>query len=240
MEEKQDVPSPEVKSSQTPWYETLSKWGALIASFAAVAGLLFTGCSVQDQSKQTKLQVQASQQQNDQLNKQQARLVNIWPASEFGAEKVLVTVSNRSEEPVYEFRLYIALATAGSRGYLAVGTWSSLPPCTQVTFDLKAIAESYPQTSQLLGAGRRLLPPFDYGIMFKDANGQSWHRHASGDLHPTPWLEYLSGKNNYNPVLPPVFKTWKALVSENFTLPQPGQKFVAVQPEPASGCDQSV
>ena len=223
----------------TPWYQALAGWGALIAGLAAVGGLVFTGLSVRYQAEQTKLQTAASNAQVDQQNKQQAQLVNIWPASEFASGKVIVTVSNRSEEPVYEFRIYVALATSGSHGYLAISTWSSFPPCSQVTFNLLAIADSYSQTARLMNP-RKPLPRFDYGIMFMDAAGQDWHRHASGTLHATPWLEYLTGSHTYSPVvLPPVFRTFTPLPSDIFTTPEGGQKFLVTAPATASACEQS-
>jgi hypothetical protein len=239
MDDSAATPSREPAPTRAPWYQLLASWGALIASIAAVGGLVFTGLSVRYQAEQTGLQAAASEAQVDQQNKQQARLVNVWAASEFAPNNILITVSNRSEEPVYEFRLYIALATSGQHGYLAISTWSSFPPCTQVTFNLLAIAKSYAETSRLMGSDRRL-PGFDYGIMFKDATGQAWHRHASGTLHSTPWLEYLTGKGTFNPVLPPVFRTFTPLLADNFTTPETGQKFVTAAPEAASGCDQNV
>lgn len=195
---------------------------------------MFTAFSVRYQAEQEGLQAKASNAQVNQQNKAQAELVNLWAASEFSAQSISVTVSNRSQEPVYQFRLYIALAS-GSAGYLAISTWSSFPPCTDVTFDLRTIADSYPQTAKLMGATDGL-PKFDYGIMFKDAAGQAWHRHASGTLHPTPWLEYLNQKGLYNPVLPPVFAAFKPLLADQFTTPIAGQRFVAGGPTTANGC----
>jgi hypothetical protein len=230
---------PPQKPASASRSQALSNWGALVASFAAVGGLVFTGLSVRYQAEQTKLQTAASNAQTDQLKEQQAQLVNIWPTNEFAPRNILVTVSNRSEEPLYQFRLYIALESSGSRGYLAISTWSSFPPCSQVTFNLWPIAGSYLATSQLIHAGRHL-PAFDYGIMFKDAKGQAFHRHASGTLHPTPWLEYLTGKHTYNPVLPTVFRNFTPLLADNFVIPQSGQKFVAVSPRTASACGSGV
>ena len=94
-------------------------------------------CSVGSRS----LRLQSAQEQADQQDKQQARLVNIWAADQFSRGRVLVTVANRSEEPIYQFRLYVAFATPGSGRYLAISTWSSFPPCIQITFDLRGIAE---------------------------------------------------------------------------------------------------
>jgi hypothetical protein len=238
MEDARTTGPREPEPASTPWYQALSTWGALIASLAAVGGLVFTGLSVRYQAEQTKLQTAASSAQTDQLKKQQARLINIWPANEFAPRSILVTVANRSEEPVYQFRLYIALATSGSHGYLAISTWSSFPPCAQVTFNLWPVAKSYTATAKLIGDGRHLAA-FDYGIMFKDASGQAFHRHASGILHPTPWLEYLTGKHTYNPVLPPVFHSFTPLLTDNFIIPQRHQGFVATPPKPASACSSA-
>ena len=87
-------------------------WAAILASLAAVGGLVFTGFSVRYQAEQTGLQVAASKAQTDEQNKQQAELVNVWASNEFSPAQVLVTVSNRSQDPVYQFRIYIAFATS--------------------------------------------------------------------------------------------------------------------------------
>jgi hypothetical protein len=224
--------------SRPPFSEKLATWTAISASFAAVGGLIFTALSVRYQAEQTGLQAQASRAQVDQQNKQQARLVNAWPAAEFAPAKILVTVSNRSQEPVYQFRIYIALETSGKHGYLAFGTWSSFPPCTEVTFDLKSIAESYRETAELVNASHPLR--FDFGIIFKDATGQTWHRHAAGTLHPTPWLEYLSQGKSYSPVLPPVFRSFTPLLADQFTTPESGQAFIKAGPQAALSCDPNV
>jgi hypothetical protein len=234
----EDAKAPQPAKDSTPWYQALSGWGALIASLAAVGGLVFTGLSVRYQADQTKLQTAASNAQTDQQNKQQAQLVNIWPTSEFTSDRIIVTVSNRSEDPIYEFRIYVALSTSSSHGYLAISTWSSFPPCSQVTFNLLAIAGSYVQTVNLMNPAKPV-PRFDYGIMFMDATGQDWHRHASGTLHATPWLEYLTGNHSYTPLLPPVFRSFTPLHADNFTTPEVGQKFVVTAPTAANACDQS-
>jgi hypothetical protein len=232
------TPPHEPVSVHSPWYRALTTWTAIFASFAAVGGLVFTAFSVRYQAKQTGLQAAAAQMQVDQQNKQQARLVNVWAADEFSPNNILVTVSNRSQEPVYQFRVYIAFATSGSRGYLAISTWSSFPPCTQVTFNLRAIAESYKETAKFMNPYH--LNRFDYGIMFKDATGQAWHRHASGTLHPTPWLEYLTQNGYFSPILPPVFRSFTPLLTDQFTTPEPHQRFIAVGPGAANSCDQNV
>lgn len=224
--------------SRSSFYQMLGTWTAILASLAAVGGLVFTAFSVRYQAEQTGLQVAASRAQTDEQNKQQAQLMNIWAANEFSPDHVLVTVSNRSEEPAYQFRVYIAFATSGSHGYMALSTWSSFPPCTQATFDLRAIARSYSQTAKLMTSGRGL-NKFDYGIEFKDAAGQSWHRHASGTLHPTPWLEYLSGANDYNPLLPPVFRSFTPLVADQFTTPEAHSRFIPGTLGAANSCTQS-
>jgi hypothetical protein len=56
-------------------------------------------------------------------------------------------------------------------------------------------------------------------------------------LHPTPWLEYLSEKSLYNPVLPPVFRSFTPLLADQFTTPVAGQRFVTVGPVAANGCE---
>ena len=225
------------RPTRSSLYQILGTWTAILASLAAVGGLVFTAFSVRYQAKQTGLQVAASRAQTDEQNKEQAQLINIWAANEFSPNQILVTVSNRSEEPVYQFRVYIAFATSGSRGYMALGTWSSFPPCTQATFDLRAIAKSYLRTAGLIASGGTLRK-FDYGIEFKDAAGQSWHRHASGTLHPTPWLEYLSGANNYNPLLPPIFRSFTPLIADQFTTPQARSRFIPGTLGAASSCSQ--
>ncbi len=111
--------------------EAISSWGALVAATAAAIGLFFTAHSVAYQAQQTQDQNATNYMQLQDENKAQARLVNIWPANEFTSNNILITVSNRSEEPVYEFRLYIAMIAPANHGYLAVGEWSSFPPCTQ-------------------------------------------------------------------------------------------------------------
>jgi hypothetical protein len=227
---------PEPVPGRSPWYQVLGTWTAIFASLAAVGGLVFTASSVRYQAQQTGLQAAASRTQADQQNKQQAQLVNTWAASEFSPDRILVTVSNRSEEPVYQFRLYIAFATSGSRGYLSASTWASFPPCTQITFDLRAIAESYVETAHLILPSR--VSDFDYGIMFKDAAGQAWHRHASGMLHPTPWLEYLSQPGTFSPLLPPVFRSFTPLAIDQFTTPEPHGRFISAGPAPANSCGQ--
>jgi len=227
---------PEPVHGRSPWYQVLGTWTAILASLAAVGGLVFTAFSVRYQAQQTGLQAAASRTQADQQNKQQAQLVNIWAASEFSPGRILVTVSNRSEEPVYQFRLYIAFATSRSGGYLSVSTWASFPPCTQITFDLRAIAESYAETARLILPDR--MSAFDYGIMFKDAAGQAWHRHASGMLHSTPWLEYLAQPGTYSPILPPVFRAFTPLASDQFTTPEPHGRFISAGPASASSCGQ--
>jgi hypothetical protein len=219
--------------------QMISSWAAIIAGVAAAIGLIFTAHSVDYQAEQTKLQVATNQLEVNEQNKQQARLMNLWPADEFSPRRLFVVVSNRSEEPIYQFRIYIALATKGTHGYLAISTWTSFPPCTQVTFNLWPIAESYAETARLMTASRHL-PAFDYGIMFKDATGQAWHRHASGMLHPTPWLEYLVQKGHYSPVLPPVFRTFTALTSDTNTVPEASQRFIDSGPKQADSCDPNV
>lgn len=219
---------------QSPRYQALATWTAIFASLAAVGGLVFTAFSVRYQAEQTGLQAAAAGAQQDQQNKQQAQLVNIWPASDFSPGQMIVTVSNRSEEPIYQFRLYVAFATSDSGGYLAFSTWTSFPPCTQVNFDLQAIAKAYAETARFISPNH--LSRFDYGIEFKDATGLSWHRHASGTLHSTPWLEYLSGADKYSPLLPPVFKSFTALAADQFTVPEPDSKFISSRPEAANGC----
>jgi hypothetical protein len=228
--------SPEPKSGRSSWHQALGTWTAIFASLAAVGGLVFTAFSVRYQAEQTGLQAAASRTQVDQQNKQQAQLVNIWAASEFSPGRILVTVSNRSEEPVYQFQLYIAFATSRSGGYLAISTWSSFPPCTQVTFDLQAIAGSYAETAKLMSPGR--VSDFDYGIMFKDAAGQTWHRHASGMLHTTPWLEYLSQPRTGSLLPPPVFRSFTPLAKDQFTTPEARGRFISEGPTVANSCGQ--
>ena len=227
---------PEPVLRRSPRSQALATWTAIFASLAAVGGLVFTAFSVRYQAEQTGLEAAASRAQTDQQNKQQAELVNIWPASEFSPSRILVTVSNRSQEPVYQFRIYVAFATSRSGGYLAFSTWTSFPPCTQVTFDLRTIAESYPETARLMSPVH--LSDFDYGIEFKDASGQAWHRHASGTLHPTPWLEYLSGAGSFSPLLPPVFRSFTPLTVNQFTTPEAHNRFITAGPEAANSCDQ--
>lgn len=233
-----ETPPSEPVSARSPRYQALAIWTAVFASLAAVGGLIFTAFSVRYQAEQTGLQAAASRMQVDQQNKQQARLVNVWAANEFTPNKILVTVSNRSQEPVYQFRVYIAFATFGSRGYLAVSTWSSFPPCTQVTFNLRAIADSYIETAEIISPDH--LNHFDYGITFKDATGQAWHRHASGTLHATPWLEYLTQQGSFSPILPPIFRSFTPLIADQFITPEAHQRFIAVGPATANSCDQNV
>lgn len=220
------------------WHQVIGTWTAILTGLAAVGGLVFTAFSVRYQAEQTGLQTAASRAQTDQQKKQQAQLVNIWAASEFSPSRILVTVSNRSEEPVYQFRLYIAFEKSGSGGYLAVSTWSSFPPCTQVTFNLQPIAKSYAETAKIIHPGRR--SNFDYGIIFKDAAGQTWHRHASGMIHQTPWLEPLSQPGNYNPLLPPVFPSFTTLTADQFTTPIVHGRFITSGPRAADSCGQGV
>jgi len=99
-------------------------------------------------------------------------------------------------------------------------------------------AESYHETAALMPRGR--LTNFDYGIMFKDATGQAWHRHASGTLHATPWLEYLTQNGYFGPVLPPVFRSFTPLLTDQFATTQAHQTFVTVGPGVANSCDQNV
>jgi hypothetical protein len=61
-------------------YQILGTWTAILASLAAVGGLVFTAFSVRYQAKQTGLQVAASRAQTDEQNKEQAQLINIWAA----------------------------------------------------------------------------------------------------------------------------------------------------------------
>jgi hypothetical protein len=202
----------------------------------AAGGLVFTAFSVRYQAEQTGLQVAASRAQADLQNEQQAQLVNIWAQDQFSTGPIMVTVENRSEEPIYQFRLYIAFATSGSGGYLAISTWSSFPPCREVTFDLRGIAESYAETA-------RLMPPhrageFDYGLIFEDAGGQTWHRHASGMLHATPWLEYLSEPRTGSFLPPQIFQSFTPLMKDNFTAPEEDGTFISGGLVYADSCGQ--
>lgn len=227
--------------SGTPRHEIISSWGTMIAGVATAAAPIFTGLSVRYEAQQTKDQNATNYMQVQDQNKQQADLINLWPAAEFSPRAILITVSNRSEEPIYEFRLYVALvAQVGRRshGYLALSEWSSFPPCAQITFNLRAIAMSYTETAKLMGSSSKL-PAFDYGIMFTDATGQAWHRHASGTLHRTPWLEYLQQKGYTTPMLPPVFNSDTLLSRDSYTIPEAHQAFVVGKPVSAMGCDAS-
>jgi hypothetical protein len=221
-----------------PKPELISSWGAVVAAAATAIGLFFTAYSVKYQAQQTRDQNATNSMQVQDENKAQARLVNIWPTNEFSPNAILITVSNRSEEPVYEFRLYIAMIGPANGGYLAVGEWSTFPPCTQVTFDLRAIAMSYSATAKIMTSSHQL-PRFDYGIMFTDALGQAWHRHASGTLHATPWLEYLNVSEHKTPV-PPVFINYKVLSGDLYTTPEVHQLLVSGSPVTAQGCDTGV
>lgn len=102
----------EPEPSRSSLSQAIGMWAAILASLAAVGGLVFTGFSVRYQAEQTGLQVAASKAQTDEQNKQQAELVNVWASNEFSPAQVLVTVSNRSQDPVYQFRIYIAFATS--------------------------------------------------------------------------------------------------------------------------------
>jgi hypothetical protein len=106
-----------------------------------------------------------------------------------------------------------------------------------LTFDLWAIARSYRETAELT-TSRARMSAFDYGIMFVDASGKSWHRHAAGTLHRNPWLEYLSDGSR-SPNVPPVFSTEKyvPLTAPGYTVPQARQPFVKTGPKSAEGCD---
>jgi hypothetical protein len=128
-------------------HETVASWAATGAAIVAAIGLIFTGCSVRYQGKQTKLQAEATKRQADDEDQRQARLVNVWPSATFSSQGAFVTVSNRSEEPVYRFRLYIAYAATPVSRHLVIRTWDGLQPCTSVTFDLQAIARSYKETA---------------------------------------------------------------------------------------------
>ena len=225
---------PEPESVRSSRYQALATWAAVLVSLAALAGVIFNALTIRYQAEQTGLQAAASREQVDQQDKQQAQLVSIWAASEFTPEQALVMVSNRSQEPLSHFQLYIAFKTSRSGGYLAISTWSSFQPCTQVTFDLRAIAESYAETARLMLSSRA--GDFDYGLMFKDATGQTLHRHASGMLHTSPWLEYLSEPRTGNPSPPPVFRSYTLLATDQFTTPEEGGRFIAGGPKNANSC----
>src|SRR6266536_6217629 len=83
---------------------------------------------------------------------------------------------------------------------------------------------------------------FPYTTLFRstDTNGQAWHRHASGTLHTTPWLEFLNEPGVRTPILPPVFRSsYTPLIKDNYTIPQPGQTFIDAGPREADSCEPS-
>jgi hypothetical protein len=212
----------------------------LIAAIAALGALVFNGCAIRYQGEQThyqgeqtKQQVAESKKKLDDEIKRQARLVNIWPAGDFSVNRIHVTAINRSASPVYRFRIYITDGE-GPSAHVSIRKWDAMEPCTQVTLDLLAIARSYPETSDL--AGQDQLPQFDYGIMFTDADGQAWHRHAAGALSQNAWLEFLDDGTR-TPDLPPMLRDRKKLENaQGFTVPRARQKYIASGPTEADDC----
>jgi hypothetical protein len=225
-------------------HEVVASWASTAAAVVAAVGLIFTGCSVKYQGNQTryqadqtKLQTEAARRQADDEDKTQAKLINLWPSAAFSSKTMFVTVTNRSQEPVYRFRLYIAYAASPTDRYLLIRTWDSFQPCTRVSFDLLAIARSF-RRATALNTTNTHRSPFDYGIMFVDASGKAWHRHAAGTLHLNPWLEYLDDGSR-TPRVPPVFRQGGYTPQESaaYTIPQPRQQFVKAGPEKAEGCE---
>ena len=208
---------PEPPPRHSPRSQALATWTAIFASLAAVGALVFTAFSVRYQAEQTGLQAAASRTQADQQNKQQAELVNTWPASEFYPQDT-VTVSNRSQEPVYQFPIYVAFATSRSGGYLAFSTWTSFPPCTQVTFDLRTIAESYPETARLMSPVH--LSDFDYGM---ESQGCCWPGMASariGNTSPYAMARISIGSGELQSFASSVFRSFTPLTVDQFTTPE--------------------
>ena len=207
------MPEEQRKSSVRDWVTTV---GGIISILIAAGGLYYTAIQVRQNN-------QTLNKQYEQSLKSQARLINVVPQSEPSAGDFLVTVTNRSQEPIYRLYVYIAFPASPSdtsHGIFATEKWQAMYECSQVSFNLGAIAKKYSQTARINLANTST---FDYGLVFTDSTGQTWDRHAAGFTHTTPWLEPVSGPT-HEPILPPVYGNYQLLDSAPIlTTPLPNQ-----------------
>lgn len=220
--------------------DRVNAWGVILGIFLGILGLFANGAATYYSGRATSDQGATTKDQFKREQMAQARLVDLVPAGEFTSRSLRVTLVNRSQEPVSRVKLYIAFAAAQhdkTHGFFDYEVWGTVYPCTQVTFDLRAIAVGHAQTARddMSGDGGSL---FDYGVVFTDAAGKTWHRHPSGFVNGTPWLEPPSDGTR-SPLLPDAFKEYHPLAGARvFTLPTAAQKpFVVGGPRAASACD---
>ncbi|RFS83544.1 hypothetical protein D0T12_21145 [Actinomadura spongiicola] len=225
------APAPQRRQDAEPVREgraaTISAYAAAGGLIIAAASMVFTGC-------QTQLAREQATEAAEDQKKRQARLVNIWPEREFGLDRLSVMVSNRSREPIYNFRIYFTLGRKNTEP-VAVRGWYSFPPCMQAIFDLGAIARSYPETAGRLRGPT--LPRFDYGLTFVDVSGQAWHSRPGTSISSVAWLEPLHDGTR-DPKLPNYLRENKPPLLEGPSLTVPGraQPYVLAAPSTAAGC----
>ncbi|GAA1542559.1 hypothetical protein GCM10009678_26290 [Actinomadura kijaniata] len=206
---------------------------ASISAYAAVGGLLITAASLVFTGCQTRLAMQQAARSEEDQEKRQARLVNIWPERAFDLKRLTVVVVNRSREPVYNFRVYVTFGRNRSEP-VAVRGWNGFPPCTRAVLDLGAIARSYPPTARRLEGGA--LPRFDYGLMFVDVGGKAWHSRPGTSVSSVAWLEPLVDGTR-DPKLPNYLRENgpSRLEADPLTVPERGQPYVRSAPGAAAG-----
>ncbi|MYS24226.1 hypothetical protein GA0115240_16152 [Streptomyces sp. DvalAA-14] len=209
----------------------------MISALGVLAGIGFGVWSLYQSSR-------ALDYQGDQLSSQvkaqemsQAVTVNLVPAAEFSADHLTYTLVNRSQDPISRVKLYVAFEKPHGRykGYFDYEVWNTVPRCSEVTFDLRAIAQMYPATAHMDLSGSSGTK-FDVGVVFADAAGKTWHRHPSGFINGTPWLEKPEDGTR-SPVLPDAFHGYQPLTDHRIhAVPAAGRPFVLADKSAASGC----
>jgi hypothetical protein len=163
------------------WPPSVQTWGDISSWVAGIptAGALLLGALAY------RAQVAQAQLADDEALKQQARLVNAWGhVSDARVELVPdeeemgtfgLTLSNRSDAPVYDLRVMMELPT-GINVMLDVAR--VLPPGEPLRIDQIVSTDPIEQDDW-----NPELPLI--AIRFRDANGVLWARYANGELERT-------------------------------------------------------
>ncbi len=222
-----------------------SSKAARASVWVAAAGLLLTGgglclqaCQTGYAAEQTANATGEAAKSRDEVAKRQARLVNVWPKEPFTDARAYIVVSNRAQNPLSNFRVFVAFAKTVSVDY-GIRRWIVMPPCTELTIDLLQIARSFPRTAAALDRNKPHRHTLDYGLMFNDANGQAWTRHPSTSVTYNTWLEYLDGKDRDRSPTEPKYLREAGHVphaGEPMTLTPNGGTFVVGKPRRAADC----
>ena len=171
-------------------YVNVNRVGAAVA----IATLLFTGIATYFQAEVAQEQLNESRGEAAQQHRSQAAEVTYWSDTDLpthvGASKV--HVMNRSADPVaYVYLNFEIQLTDDDDRFLDVHTIaSSIPPCTEVTYDPTHLQS--PQNHQPFDAARGR-PVIPVSLSFQDANGTDWNRSSHGLLQersnsPGAWL----------------------------------------------------